>query len=123
MSSKILYSCIFLYFIRLYFTLASPTFIFLFFNISFAKSIRLPTSTFKDYYMRINIALISLKLLILVKADAKLLKHQLFDVFLTILENWGVILKLKLFYTFCISNWNLKCFERFIVLRIVMALK
>ena len=123
MSSKMLYSCIFLYFIRLYCTLAPPTFIFLFFKISFAKSIRLPHSLFKDSSMRSGIALAALKLLILAKSDSKLLKQQLFNVFLTILENWGVILKLKLFYTFFISNWNLKCFERIIVLRIVMALK
>ena len=47
----------------------------------FKAAIRLPTSIFNDYSMRIDIALAALKCLILAKSDAKLLKQQLFNVF------------------------------------------
>ena len=67
--------------------LGSPLFIILFFKISFTKSIRLPTSLFKEYYMHIDIALAEALLLILSKADAKLLKQQLFKVFDNNLES------------------------------------
>ena len=42
---------------------------------------------------------------------------------LTILYDWGIILKLKLFHPFCISNWNLKEYECINILCIVMSLK
>ena len=44
-------------------------------QISFAKSIRLTTSIYKDYSIRNDIALEDLLLFILVNADAKLLKQ------------------------------------------------
>ena len=53
----------------LYFPLASSTFLFLFFKISFATSIQLPTSLFKDYSIRIDIAL---EALTAVNTDSKI---------------------------------------------------
>ena len=51
------------------------------FKIEFAKSIQLPISIFNDSSILIAIALTSLVCLILPKADAKLLKKQLFNDF------------------------------------------
>ena len=42
---------------------------------------------------------------------------------LTILEHWGIIVKLKNFHTFWISDWNFKYFKFICILCIVMALK
>ena len=42
---------------------------------------------------------------------------------MTILEHWGITVKLKCFHTFCISYWNLKYFKPFCIQCMVVAMK
>ena len=109
MFSKILYRPFFLYFIILKYTLASSSFILLFFKISFEKSIQLPTSLFKDSSMRIDISFSALLWLILAKSDAKLLKQQLFNDFWRYLRIGASIWNLNDFthFEFPIGTWNI----------------